>query len=124
MGWTPASAILCGTAALAVSVGCRVSMRAGFDSPDPQERAIALARSLESEDPRTIPELIRSLDSSDPVARLMAIKALEKRTDETFGYRHYDPPWVREEAIERWAQWWRSQQEETDAEQVTAPEPE
>jgi hypothetical protein len=105
-----------------VSTGCRVSMRAGFDSPDPQERAIALARSLESEDPESIPDLINSLDSSDPVARMMAIKALEYRTDETFGYRHYDPPWVREEAVLRWAQWWDAQEDDQHIDQVAVPD--
>jgi len=36
------------------------------------------------------------------------IRALERLTGQTRGYRHSDPAPVREEAIERWVLWWRT----------------
>jgi 23S rRNA A2030 N6-methylase RlmJ len=42
------------------------------------------------------------LGSDDPAVRLYAIVALEKITGERRGYSPYDPPYEREQAIERW----------------------
>lgn len=91
-------------------VGCVPKAPVGFDSPDPQGRAIALARAAQSPSERDIPALIAALDSADPAQRLIAINALERVTGETQGYRHYDPVWRRAEAIERWAAWWGRRQ--------------
>jgi hypothetical protein len=102
--------------------GCRVQMRAGFDSPDPQERVAALTRDIDSSDLQSIPDLIETLDSVDPAARLIAIQELENRTDKTFGYRHFDPPWVRGKAVDRWSAWWRGQQYEQQEEHLSVPD--
>ena len=32
----------------------------------------------------------------------MAIDALQRLTGETYGYKHYDPAYVRREAIDKW----------------------
>jgi hypothetical protein len=46
--------------------------------------------------------LVEQLDSQDPAARMLAIRALEHRTGTTLGYVHTDPEWKRQESIERW----------------------
>jgi hypothetical protein len=73
---------------------------------DPQGRTIALSRISESPTERDIPVLIESLTSADPAQRMVAIRTLERMTGETLGYRHYDPEWIRRDAVARWRAWW------------------
>jgi len=87
-------------------LGCGAALQPDFDSTDPQERTAALAESVRQGDLTDAPQLIALLDSVDPAERMLAIRALERLTGKTFGYRHYDPEPRREEAIVRWRDWW------------------
>ncbi len=97
------AATLVGTALAAALSGCFPSQPASFDSPSPSKRldAIVLASGKDA-DPRSLPRLVEQLDSQDPAARMLAIRALENRTGTTLGYIHTDPEWKRQESIERW----------------------
>jgi HEAT repeat protein len=57
-------------------------------------------------DQSAIPHLIESLDSDDSAVRLMAIGTLEELTGQTLGYRHEDPLWRRQQAVDRWVAWY------------------
>jgi HEAT repeat protein len=57
------------------------------------------------EDESAIPELIRMLESTDPGARLLAIRSLERLTGQTLGYDYAAPRWARSAAVERWKTW-------------------
>lgn len=89
--------------------GCIPSEKADFDAAGPSRRleAIVLASGSDA-DPRSLPRLVEQLDSQDPAARMLAIRALEKRTGTTLGYNHTDPGWQRQEAIERWIKYLES----------------
>ncbi len=96
-----------------VLLGCAPPVRIGLDSPDPQGRTIALARAADGADEASVPKMIDLLNSVDPAQRFLAIKGLENRTGETFGYVHYAPEAERIAAQERWAAWWAEQNQET-----------
>ncbi len=48
------------------------------------------------------------LESDDPAERMLAIRALERITDQTLGYHHEDPEWKRVESVNRWEHWLES----------------
>ena len=91
---------------LAAGPGCAPRMEISPDSVDPQARTIALSRIAESPSEGDIPVLIESLTSADPAQRMLAIRTLERMTGQTLGYRHYDPEWIRRDAVVRWRDWW------------------
>jgi hypothetical protein len=64
----------------------------------------AIEGAARSGDRTAVRDIVQLLDSDDPAVRWMAISALQRLTGETFGYRHYDSPAQRREAIARWAQ--------------------
>jgi HEAT repeat protein len=74
----------------------------GFDSPNPAARMYAIEIAARDGDQQAVKQIIESLDSDDPAVRLLAISTLERLTGETYGYRQYDPPLQRREAIDRW----------------------
>ncbi|USN98285.1 MAG: HEAT repeat domain-containing protein [Phycisphaeraceae bacterium] len=86
--------------------GCIPPIPEGFDSPDPTMRLAAIADAGDARDEAAIPELIRQLESTDPGARLLAIRSLQRITGETFGYDYAAPRWERSEAVERWRDWY------------------
>jgi len=87
-------------------LGCAGPVDVSPDSVNPQGRTIALARISESPTEQDIPVLIESLTSADPAQRMLAIRTLERMTGETLDYRHYDPEWIRRDAVARWRDWW------------------
>jgi hypothetical protein len=90
-------------AACALLISCIPDEKAGFDEPGPSKRLEAIIQASGPDaDPRSLPRLVEQLDSQDPAARMLAIRALENRTGETLGYVHTDPEWQRQEAIDRW----------------------
>lgn len=95
----------------ALTPGCSPPVDVGLDSADPQGRTIALARAAEGGDDQSVPAMIRALNSVDSAQRMLAIRGLERRTGETFGYEHYAPEHDRLEAQARWAEWWASRGE-------------
>ncbi len=74
----------------------------GFDSPMPSARLHALSEAARTGDRSDIKRIVELLDSDDAAVRLIAISTLERLTGETFGYRHYDPRWDREDSIKLW----------------------
>ncbi len=74
----------------------------GFDSPMPAARLHALSEAARTGDRSEIKRIVELLDSDDAAVRLLAISTLEHLTGETFGYRHYDPRWEREDSIQKW----------------------
>lgn len=53
-----------------------------------------------------MPGLIQNLTSDDPAVRLLSAEALKELTDETYGYRYFDPEWIRTPAVDRWREAW------------------
>ena len=90
---------------LGVVTGC-VDIPRGFDSPEPAARMDAAAKAAREGDRGSLAELIRLLQSSDPAARLAAIRALERLTGETMGFDHAGSAPERAEAVERWWVWY------------------
>lgn len=80
-----------------------------FEAEHPAARIRAIKVAARTEDREAIPHLIESLDSEDPMQRLLAIRALEKITGQTLGYEHASPWWQRNEAVLRWVEWAREQ---------------
>jgi HEAT repeat protein len=78
--------------------------KGGFDSPDPAAKLYAIERAMKRGDQAAVPRIVEQLDSDDPAVRMLAISALEKLTGETRGYRYDDPPYVRQDAVRRWAE--------------------
>lgn len=86
-----------------MSAGCIPTERAGFDAASPSRRLDAIVQaSAPDSDPATLARLIEQLESQDPAARMLAIRALESRTGQTMGYIHTDPKWQRQLAVDRW----------------------
>jgi hypothetical protein len=97
-------------AILVISTGLLVSCapsatEGGFDSANPAARLYAIEEAAEQHDQSAVPHLVEQLDADDPAVRFLAITALERLTDETFGYRYYDPPWARQATIDRWVRY-------------------
>lgn len=90
--------------------GCFPTLEPAFDSPAPSKRLDAIVDAAARDDRSTIPPLIEMLDSDDPAERMLAIRALERISGgETFGYRYADPEWLRQESVNRWAEWAESE---------------
>lgn len=85
-----------------VLASCRPSVEASFDSPEPGARNRAIVAASRSRNPSHVPDLVRMLDSDDPVTRLLAIRTLEDITGETLGYDHAADPAERRRAVARW----------------------
>ena len=58
-------------------------------------------------------ELVHALSDEDAAVRLFAIQVLYQQTQETFGYRYYDPPDARRTSIRRWQRWVTSRPAQT-----------
>lgn len=102
-GWFESGVCVAGLVGLAGLQGCLPSEKTDFDAAGPSKRLEAIVQaSGDDADPRSLPRLVEQLDSQDPAARMLAIRALESRTGTTLGYNHTDPEWKRQESIERW----------------------
>lgn len=82
--------------------------RGGFASADPAAQIPAILNSVRNDDPSAIPHLVDALCSDDPAVRLMAQDALKQLTGTDRGYRFSDPPLDRDEAVQRWVEFVRS----------------
>jgi hypothetical protein len=100
--------VCAGFGALASLGGCTPpATEGGFDAANPAAKLYAIQRAGLREDRSKIPQLVEQLDSDDPAVRLFAIEALERITGETRGYKPYDPPHRRTQAIDRWIEAYR-----------------
>lgn len=100
-----------GAAILLAPVSCGPpAITGGFDSPQPAARIFATRRVAAETDPAKIrhamPGLIQNLTSDDPAVRLLSAEALRELTGETYGYRYFDPEWLRTPAVDRWRDAW------------------
>lgn len=89
-------------AVLATSAGCSFQQEASLSSNAPEGQIEGILKVTRENDTTAIPQLVALLDSGDPLIRLLAIRALERFTGQTMGYRHEAEPFERNLAIERW----------------------
>jgi hypothetical protein len=78
--------------------------KGGFDSPNPAARIYAIENAARTGDRSAVKEIVELLDSDDPAVRFVAIATLKRLTGQTFGYRDFDPPVLRRQAIARWVE--------------------
>lgn len=98
--------VLLGIALLAP--GCSLpgsSRNARLQDEDPSVRVTAAIEAGQAKDAQAVPLLVDRLGDSDADVRFFAIAALEKITGQTMGYKVYEAPALRQQAIERWRQW-------------------
>ena len=81
---------------------CASPNAGGFDAASPGARSKAIQTAAITGDFSAIPRIVEQLDSDDPAIRMLAIESLKRLTGETYGYKHYDPAYVRNEAIVKW----------------------
>ena len=79
----------------------------------------AVLRAGRWKDRQSVPYLVDRLTDSEAEVRFAAIVALRRITDETFGYRYYEPSAKREQAVRRWRDWLRDDRPATGP--ATAP---
>jgi HEAT repeat protein len=103
--FTLSCSLLC--AAAGCSSGDNVLLYKQFQDDNPSVRISAVVRAGELKDPGAVGYLVDRLDDSEPDVRLAASIALEKITGQTLGYRVYDRPQERHEAVQRWRVWLR-----------------
>ena len=101
---------MAGLTALGGCGGAPAASEGGFDSIDPASRLYAIRRAGAQRDVAAVPDLIESLESDDPAVRMMAIVALERITGARMGYDPYARRPARQEAVDAWAEAWRSGQ--------------
>jgi hypothetical protein len=75
----------------------------GFDSANPAAKMYAIEQAARSGDRTAVRQIVEQLDSDDPAVRMLAIATLQRLTGRTYGYRDFDPPEVRRQAIQRWS---------------------
>ncbi|MFN4244311.1 MAG: hypothetical protein ACK4PI_13875 [Tepidisphaerales bacterium] len=92
------------TVALLVCGGCQAPRGPlVVGSPDPAVNVPAMVEAAQKRRTADAARLVEQLESPDPAVRLFAIRTLAELYDgQTLGYRHYDPPAVRREAVARW----------------------
>lgn len=85
--------------------GTRRSLATALQSGNASERIRASVQAGRQRDMRAVPLLVERLEDSSADVRLFAIRALEKITGQTLGYRYFAPPAERAEAVRRWRDW-------------------
>ena len=113
--WTRMACVMVGGISLFLVSGCIPESKIGFDSPTPSKRLDAIVDATRLEDDESLLKLVEKLRSQVPTERMFAIRALEKRTGETFGYDHAGQDWQRLEAYGRWLEHLEEQGIETDS---------
>jgi len=76
-----------------------------LQSDDHAVRAAAVVEAGNARDPKATPYLVDRLEDDDADIRLFAGEALRRITGQDLGYRSYDSPQARSEAVRRWRQW-------------------
>jgi hypothetical protein len=95
--------------------GCKpVEMQTGtlydrLQNEDPSVRIQAAVEAGNQKDKKAVPLLVDRLSDSDRDVRLFSGMALEKivghEVFETMGWRSFDPPEKRDQAVGRWRRW-------------------
>jgi HEAT repeat protein len=76
-----------------------------FQSEDPALRMHAVLQAGRENDTKAVPYLVDRLTDSEAEVRFAAILALRRITGTARGYRYYEPPTKRDEAVQRWRSW-------------------
>jgi hypothetical protein len=98
--------------------GCRGGMmifnadRSEIQSADPAVRIRAIIHATRTKDAKATPLIVDRLEDEDEAVRIVAIESLKQLTGKDFGYKAYDPPYVRSAAVERWRSWVKDQGKE------------
>ena len=83
-----------------------------FDDPDAMVRREAVEKLVRDNEPFVaVPELIRALGSASEVRRGLAAECLRRITGANQGFAAAAPPPARQDAIARWRQWWKDNQQ-------------
>lgn len=92
--------------AITITLACCAppAIEGGFESGNPASKIYAIEQAARDNDRSAVPHIVAQLDSDDPAVRSVAIAALKRMTGKTYGYRDFDPPHLRAEAIDRWEQ--------------------
>lgn len=94
---------LLGVSGLLLLCSCGPAMtEGGFDAASPAARSYAIEQAARTGDLDAVPKIVEQLDADDPALRMLAIDVLHRLTGETYGFHHYDPPYLRHAAIQRW----------------------
>lgn len=99
--------------------GCRGGMmifnadRSEIQSADPAVRIRAIIHASRAKDAKATPLIVDRLEDEDEAVRIVAIESLKQLTSKDFGYRPYDPPYVRSAAVARWRGWLKDQGKES-----------
>lgn len=88
-----------------IITGCVPTPETAFDSPAPNKRLDAIVQATGRTDHESLAGLVSQLESTDPAARLLAIRALEQRTGQTLGYEHAGQVRDRRAAVSRWKEY-------------------
>jgi hypothetical protein len=101
--WVLMLSLLAATVPASYLSGCTPSVtEGGFDSPMAASRLYAIERAVKEGDTTKIRNIIEQLESDDPAVRMMAIEALHRLTQRTYGYSHDAPLLDRRAAVQRW----------------------
>lgn len=79
-----------------------------LQSDNPLDRSQAIVAATEGHDTAAIHRLVYLLDDQDIAVRMFAIGGLRRLVGEDFGYRYYESPTRRAEAVARWQEALRS----------------
>lgn len=98
-------------AGLLALCGCGITggVSANLRSVDPAEKIPGIKQAAARNDRTALPELVATLESSDPAERMFAIEALQRMTKQTLGYRYYDSADARAPSVQLWKEWLATQ---------------
>jgi len=96
---------LCLAAGCGPSSGSSGTLYQRLQSEDPSVRISAIVQAADEKDRKAVPYLVERLSDAESDVRFFAYISLQKITGQTMGYRYYDPPQERAEAVQRWRQW-------------------
>ncbi len=104
--WTIVMALCLGACGACGPRERQLSQRLTDDNPDVRRQAVVEAG--QTLDEQAVPRLVDCLEDPEIDVRFFAILALERITGETMGYKYYDNPCSRRQAVTRWRQWLES----------------
>lgn len=81
---------------------------------DPTAKIPAIKSTADGNDQQSVDKLVAELNSDDPAIRFYAIRALQRLTGESLGYRYFDDEIEREPALRRWDAWLKAQNPASD----------
>ncbi len=88
--------------------GCTIAPKRFHDVSNPAPLVRARASTMGDGLPTgvVVPALLDRMNDADPVVRLTAHEELKQRTGRDFGFKPWDEPQPRAEAMSQWRAWW------------------